>query len=85
MNLGSKEARLFERVSGAAIANKAVLKCIIAGVPLTVENAIYSVGDFLDPEDKDYVRIIEHIQDGITEVVEMSHLQKKFADGAGQS
>lgn len=62
--------RLFERIGATAIANQAILKCTIAGYPLTVDNAILFVGDFVDPTKPEVASLIELIGIAIEEVID---------------
>lgn len=62
--------RLFERIGATAIANQAILKCTIAGFPLTVENAILFVGDFVDPARPEVASLVELIGIAIEEVID---------------
>jgi hypothetical protein len=59
-----------ERVSATAIANQAILKCSISGFPLTADNAVAFVGDFLDPENPNLQALIEKINTAIDEVLD---------------
>lgn len=61
--------QLFRRVSATAIANQAILKCSLAGVPLTVDNVIYFVGDFLPPEDDHGDALSLEIMNAISDVL----------------
>ena len=62
--------RLFERVSATAIANQAILKCTVAGYPLTVDNVILFVGDFVDPTKPEVASLVELIGIAIEEVID---------------
>ncbi len=53
--------RLFERIGATAIANQAILKCTVAGYPLTIDNAILFVGDFVDPTKPEVASLVELI------------------------
>jgi hypothetical protein len=57
-----------ERISATAIANQAFLKCSISGNPITVENVISYVGDFVDPANPHLQELIERIGNAIDEV-----------------
>lgn len=57
------------RITATAIANQAILKCTLAGVPLTIDNAIYFVGDFFDPKDEGAEELALDIEKAIAEVV----------------
>jgi len=59
-----------ERISATAIANQAILKCKLLGVPMTVENVIFFVGDFFDPSDPEFAGMIDQIHAAIVYVVE---------------
>ena len=57
-----------ERISATVIANQAFLKCSISGSPITVDNVISFVGDFIDPEKPELQELVEKISDAIDEV-----------------
>lgn len=61
--------KLLRRASATAIANQAILKCTLAGVPLTIENAIQFVGDFIDPEEAGAEELAIEIERAIDDVV----------------
>ena len=61
--------KLLHRVSATAIANQAILKCSLAGVPLTVENVIYFVGDFIDPSEAGGDELAREIERAIADVL----------------
>ena len=65
---------MFERIGATAIANQAILKCTIAGFPLTVDNVILFVGDFVDPTIGSCANIVEMIGMAIEEVVDCRDL-----------
>jgi hypothetical protein len=72
-DMANDEDRLFhERVAATAIANQAVLRCIILGMPITVDNVIMCVSDFIDPGQGKYRRLIEQIEKAIDVTVNMS-------------
>ena len=73
--------RLFERIGATAIANQAILKCTVAGFPLTVDNAIVFVGDFVDPTNLGAHGLITKITTAIEEVVNCANLVKDFTAG----
>ncbi len=66
--------RLFERIGATAIANQAILKCTIAGFPLTVDNVILFVGDFVDPTRGACANLVEMIGLAIEEVIDCRDL-----------
>lgn len=72
--------RLFERIGATAIANQAILKCTIAGFPLTVDNAILFVGDFVDPERPACANLVEMIGLAIEEVIDCRDLVNREAE-----
>lgn len=61
-------ADFLERISATAIVNQAVIKCSIAGVPVTQDNVIFFVGDFADPSKPEHARLIEQIERSIDEI-----------------
>jgi hypothetical protein len=70
---GLEEAQLedfLERISATAIANQAILKCYLRGIPLTTDNVILFVGDFVDPSRPEFTGLIGRIEMAIEEVVE---------------
>jgi hypothetical protein len=73
MILGMSEIELeafVERISATAIANQAVLKCYLRGVPLTTDNVVLFVGDFIDPSREEFTGLICKIELAIEEVIE---------------
>lgn len=61
--------RLLHRVSATAIANQAILKCSLAGVPLSIDNVIYFVGDFIDPDADGGEELAREIEQAIADVL----------------
>ncbi|MBB6509156.1 hypothetical protein [Rhizobium soli] len=59
-----------ERITATTIANQAILKCSISGFPLTADNVVAFVGDFLDPENPNLQELIEKIGYAIDEVLD---------------
>ena len=73
MIFGMSEPQLkafIERISATAIANQAVLKCYLRGIPLTTDNVILFVGDFIDPSKPEFTSLIGRIEMAIEDVVE---------------
>jgi len=71
--MSEQEAQDFhERVAATAIANQAVLRCIIMGMPITVDNVILCVSDFVDPADYRFGGLIEQVQRAIDVTVNMT-------------
>lgn len=73
MILGMNEAELqafIERISATAIANQAILKCYLRGVPMTTDNVILFVGDFIDPTRPEFTGLIGRIEMAIEDVIE---------------
>lgn len=66
--------RLLERIGATVIANQAILKCTVAGFPLTVDNAILFVGDFVDPTKQAASNLISLIGRAIEEVIDCRDL-----------
>jgi hypothetical protein len=56
---------LIENVSATAIANQAVLKCFLRGVPVTTDNVLLFVGDFFDPADDVFSGVAEKILEAL--------------------
>lgn len=64
--MSEKEAQDFqEKVAAATIANQAVLRCLILGMPATIDNVILCVSDFVDPADPRFESLIEQVQQAI--------------------
>lgn len=72
--------RLFERIGATAIANQAILKCTVAGFPLTVDNVILFVGDFVDPTRGTCENLVEMIGLAIEEVIDCRGLAAHSTD-----
>lgn len=72
--------RLFERIGATAIANQAILKCTVAGFPLTVDNVILFVGDFIDPARGTCENLVEMIGLAIEEVIDCRGLAAHSTD-----
>lgn len=71
MGMSDEQAQAFlEKISATAIANQAVLKCIVLGLPLDVDNVILCVGDFIDPGNANFAGLIEEIEKAIVHTVE---------------
>lgn len=66
---GDKLHQLLLRISAATIANQAIIKCSLSGIPLTADNAILFVGDFFDPADEDFAELIPEIETALTSVI----------------
>jgi hypothetical protein len=79
-----KAGELIEKIGGTAIANQAILKCIVAGVPLTVDNVIYFVSDVVDPDDERYAGMIANIETAIVEVIETLNVAAVAKDGTNR-
>ncbi len=72
--------RLFERIGATAIANQAILKCTVAGYPLTIDNAILFVGDFVDPTKPEVASLVELIGIAIEEVIDCRGMARNEDD-----
>jgi len=72
--------RLFERIGATAIANQAILKCTVAGYPLTIDNAILFVGDFVDPTKPEVASLVELIGIAIGEVIDCRGMARNEED-----
>ncbi len=78
--LTEQEAQdLQEKVAATTIANQAVLRCMILGMPVTVDNVILCVSDFVDPADCRFGSLIEHVQHAIDVTVNMAPYSKPRA------
>ncbi|MET0746837.1 MAG: hypothetical protein ABWY49_01475 [Rhizobium sp.] len=83
MILGMDEAELqafIERISATAIANQAILKCYLRGIPMTTDNVILFVGDFIDPAQPEFTGLIGKIEMAIEDVVERPWLVDETRD-----
>lgn len=70
--MSDNEAHDFhEKVAATAIANQAVLRCMILGMPVTIDNVILCVSDFVDPTDYRFGGLIEQVQRAIEVTVNM--------------
>lgn len=84
MGMSDEEAQAFlEKISGTAIANQAVLRCIVLGLPVNVDNVILCVGDFVDPSNKNFAGLILEIEKAIVNTVENGRMQ--FGNGPGHA
>jgi hypothetical protein len=73
MILGMTESELqefIERISATAIATQAIVKCYLHDSPLTTDNVLRFVGDFVDPTNVEFAGLIAKIETAIEEVVE---------------
>ncbi len=68
------EDPLYHRIGATAIANQAILKCILSEIPVTIDNAILFVGDFVAPDDPDRQEMIGLITRAIEDVVETADI-----------
>lgn len=59
-----------EKAAATAIANQAILKCIIRGVPLSVDTVIPFVGDFLPPTDDRFHRVAVLIKAALEDMLD---------------
>jgi len=75
--MSEKEAQAFqEKVAATAIANQAILRCMILGMPVTIDNVILCVSDFVDPTDYRFGGLIEQVQQAIDVTVNMTPYAK---------
>jgi hypothetical protein len=79
----AEQQRFHEKVAATAIANQAVLRCILMGMPVTIDNVIRCVSDFLDPNEPSFDGLIEQIEKAI-EVTVMPHLTHSTSDKVSQ-
>lgn len=73
MILGMTESELqefIERISATTIATQAIVKCYLHESPLTTDNILRFVGDFVDPSNGEFEGLITKIEIAIEEVVE---------------
>ena len=84
MGMTDDQAQAFlEKISATAIANQAVLKCIVLGLPLDVDNVILCVGDFIDPANSNFAGLIDEIEKAIVHTVE--HGATRLGNGPGHA
>lgn len=79
------DGALLQRIGATTIANQAILTCLLAEIPVTVDNVILFVGDFLDPEEARHQEMIGLIEKAIEEVVQTADLVRaagRQGDGA---
>jgi hypothetical protein len=67
-------SEFLERISATAIVNQAILKCAVADLPITSENVVLMLGDFIDPSQPNFQGLIENIDKTIDEVLEAAVL-----------
>jgi len=53
---------LNEKIAATAIVNNAVIRCQLAGLPVSVDNVILCVADFFDPTDPKFSGLIRQIE-----------------------
>ena len=75
------DADFLVRISATAIVNQAVIKCSLAGVPVTQDNVIFFVGDFADPLEPEHAGLIAQIHQTIEEIFSASN-RVRFARAA---
>ena len=59
----------FEGIAASTIANQALLKCSLSGIPLTSDNVILFVGDFFDPHLPQFSSLVVKIGVAIDEII----------------
>ena len=86
--LGMEEpeaSQFLEKISAAAIVNQAILKCSLAELPITEENVVMMIGDFIDPTQPNMNGLIDNIDRTIDEVLETAEIitkaKKRYSDG----
>lgn len=84
MGMNDEQAQAFlEKISATAISNQAVLKCIVLGLPLDVDNVILCVGDFVDPRDANFAGLMDEIEKAIVQTVQNGAV--RFGRGPGHA
>lgn len=84
MGMSDEQAQAFlEKISATAIANQAVLKCIVLGLPLNIDNVILCVGDFVDPTNANFAGLIEEVEKAIIHTVHSGAV--RFGNGPGHA
>jgi len=86
MNIKDKATlELLTRICATAIANQAILKCSLAGVPLSVDSVLAFVGDFFDPKNESLNGVMAQIEDSIAAVLQPATEIKKIPRTANQN
>lgn len=67
---GDKLNRFLIKISASTIVNQAIIKCSLNGVPVTVDNAILFVGDFFDPEDREFSDLLSEVETTLLSVID---------------
>jgi hypothetical protein len=81
LGMDNRQLQAFiERISATAIANQAILRCYLRGIPLTTDNVILFVGDFIDPTQAEFTGLIGKIEMAIEEVTEKPWLLEERRD-----
>lgn len=63
-----------ERISATAIVNQAILKCSLAGLPVTSDNVVRLIGDFMDPEEPQFESLSRQIDATIDDIFDTAEL-----------
>jgi len=70
MGMTDAQATAFiERIGATTIVNQAVIKCQLRRQPVTTDNVILFIGDFVDPESRNTAGLVLQIHRAIEEVV----------------
>ena len=69
-----------ERVSATAIANQAILKCHLRGVPVSTDNVLLFVGDFFDPDKPEFEGLIDMILEAVEYVTDDEIVKDRNVD-----
>jgi hypothetical protein len=84
MGMSDEQAQAFlEKISATAIANQAVLRCIVLGLPIEVDNVVLCVGDFIDPSNANFAGLIDEIEKAIVHTVQNG--AAGFGNGPGHA
>jgi hypothetical protein len=59
---------LSDRIAATTIVNNAALRCIAAKLPLDGENVTLMIGDFFDPTDPRFDRLLRHVLVAVEEI-----------------
>ncbi|MGN7295387.1 hypothetical protein [Rhizobium sp. SAFR-030] len=62
--------KFVEKVAAAAIANQAILKCSLRGIPVSVDAVIPFVGDFLQPDNPRFHHLALLVQRTLEEMLD---------------
>lgn len=62
--------KYLDTVATSALANKAALTCMMAGLPVTEENCVAAYGQWVNPADPSFERMVELTTRHVRQMVE---------------